>query len=85
MSPPVSSLSARLTALERLVQVGMARSGPDGFSEKLLGDAEQLLAQAGQRLRMSSAHTVVTLVSGPTPAAILLPVPTGWPGRISRR
>ena len=64
VSPPVSSLSARLTALERLVEVGMARSGPDGFSEKLLSDAEQLLAQAGQRLRMSSAHTVVTLAGG---------------------
>jgi GTP-binding protein EngB required for normal cell division len=64
VSPPVSSLSARLTALGRLVQVGMARSGPDGFSEKLLSDAEQLLAQAGQRLRMSSAHTVVTLAGG---------------------
>jgi GTP-binding protein EngB required for normal cell division len=63
-SPPAASLSARLTALDRLVQVGITRSGPDGFSEKLLGDAEQLLAQAGQRLRMSSAHTVVTLAGG---------------------
>jgi len=63
-SPPAASLSARLTALDRLIQVGVARSGPDGFSEKLLGDAEQLLAQAGQRLRMSSAHTVVTLAGG---------------------
>jgi GTP-binding protein EngB required for normal cell division len=63
-SPPVSSLSARLTALDRLVQVGIARSGPDGFSDQLLRDAEQLLAQAGQRLRMSSAHTVVTLAGG---------------------
>ena len=61
---PVASLSARLTALERLVQVGIARSGPDGFSEQLLSDAEQLLAQAGQRLRLSSAHTVVTLAGG---------------------
>jgi GTP-binding protein EngB required for normal cell division len=64
VSPPVASLSARLTALERLVQVGMARSGPDGFSEQLLSDAERLLAQAGQRLRLSSAHTVVTLAGG---------------------
>jgi GTP-binding protein EngB required for normal cell division len=61
---PGSALSDRLTALARLVQIGTARSGPDGFSEKLLHDAEQLLAQAGQRLRMSSAHTVVALAGG---------------------
>ncbi len=61
---PGSALSDRLTALARLVQIGTARDGPDGFSEKLLNDAEQLLAQAGQRLRMSSAHTVVALAGG---------------------
>jgi GTP-binding protein EngB required for normal cell division len=61
---PGSVLSDRLTALARLVQIGAARSGPDGFSEKLLNDAEQLLDQAGQRLRMSSAHTVVALAGG---------------------
>ena len=38
-SPPAASLSARLTALDRLVQAGITRSGPDGFSEKLLRDA----------------------------------------------
>jgi GTP-binding protein EngB required for normal cell division len=61
---PGSALSDRLTALARLVQIGAARTGPDGFSEKLLNDAEQLLAQAGQRLRLSSAHTVVALAGG---------------------
>jgi GTP-binding protein EngB required for normal cell division len=59
-----SVLSDRLTALARLVQIGSARSGPDGFSEQLLSDAEQLLARAGQRLRMSAAHTVVALAGG---------------------
>jgi len=61
---PASALSDRLTALARLVQIGSARSGPDGFSEQLLNDAQQLLARAGQRLRMSSAHTVVALAGG---------------------
>jgi len=61
---PGSSLSGRLTALARLVEIAAARSGPDGFSEELLSDAEQLLAQAGQRLRLSSAHTVVALAGG---------------------
>lgn len=61
---PASALSGRLTALARLVQIGSARSGPDGFSEQLLSDAQQLLARAGERLRMSSAHTVVALAGG---------------------
>jgi GTP-binding protein EngB required for normal cell division len=61
---PGSALSGRLTALARLVQIGAARTGPDGFNEKLLNDAEQLLAQSGQRLRLSSAHTVVALAGG---------------------
>src|SRR6266498_2427452 len=61
---PGSALSDRLTALARLVQIGAARTGPDGFNEKLLNDAGQLLAQAGQRLRLSSAHTVVALAGG---------------------
>jgi len=61
---PASALSDRLTGLARLVQIGSARSGPDGFSEQLLSDAQQLLARAGERLRMSSAHTVVALAGG---------------------
>ncbi len=61
---PGAALSDRLAALARLVEVGSARSGPDGFSEQLLSDAEQLLGQADQRLRLSSAHTVVALAGG---------------------
>jgi GTP-binding protein EngB required for normal cell division len=59
-----SELSARLGALARLVQIGTARRGPDGFSRELLDDADALLARAGQRLRLSSAHTVVALAGG---------------------
>jgi GTP-binding protein EngB required for normal cell division len=62
-SPPIS-LPGRLTALDHLVQIGQARSGPDGFNQKLLSDAAHLLARADQRLRMSSAHTVVALAGG---------------------
>jgi hypothetical protein len=59
-----SALSARLTALARLVQIGAARGGDGGFSEPLLDDAESLLGRAGERLRLSSAHTVVALAGG---------------------
>ena len=59
-----SELSARLGALARLVQIGSARSGADGISRDLLDDADALLARAGQRLRLSSAHTVVALAGG---------------------
>ncbi len=62
-SPPIS-LPGRRTALNDLVQIGQARSGPDGFNQKLLSDAAHLLARADQRLRMSSAHTVVALAGG---------------------
>jgi energy-coupling factor transporter ATP-binding protein EcfA2 len=51
------SLSERLTALARLVQIGSARVGP-------LADAEALLARAGERLRLSSQHTIVVLAGG---------------------
>jgi GTP-binding protein EngB required for normal cell division len=57
-------LSARLTALARLIQIGAARSGESGFSKELLGDAEALLGRAGERLRLSSVHTVVALAGG---------------------
>jgi GTP-binding protein EngB required for normal cell division len=60
----VSELSARLGALARLVQIGSARSGPDGISRDLLDDADALLSRAGQRLRLSSEHTVVALAGG---------------------
>jgi GTP-binding protein EngB required for normal cell division len=57
-------LSSRLTALARLVQIGSARVGPDGFSPELLADAEQLVARAGERLRLSANHTVAILAGG---------------------
>jgi GTP-binding protein EngB required for normal cell division len=59
-----NELSARLSALARLVQIGTARSGADGVSQELLEDTGGLLARAGQRLRLSSAHTVVALAGG---------------------
>ena len=57
-------LSARLMALARMIQIGHARSGREGFSEKLLADAEDVLARAGERMRLSSSHTVVVLAGG---------------------
>jgi GTP-binding protein EngB required for normal cell division len=59
-----AGLSARLTALARLVQIGAARTGPDGFGEDLLTEASDLLTRAGQRLMLSSRHTVVSLAGG---------------------
>jgi GTP-binding protein EngB required for normal cell division len=59
-----AGLSARLTALARLGQIGSARRGADGFSEELLADADELLVRAGQRLMLSSEHTVVALAGG---------------------
>jgi hypothetical protein len=58
------SLSERLSALARLVQIGSARVGPDGFDADLLADAEALLARAGERLRLSSQHTIAVLAGG---------------------
>jgi len=58
------SLSERLSALARLVQIGSARVGPDGFNADLLADAEALLIRAGERLRLSSHHTIVVLAGG---------------------
>jgi energy-coupling factor transporter ATP-binding protein EcfA2 len=58
------SLPARLNALARLVQIGSARGGPDGFDPDLLEEAADLLGRAGERLRLSGAHTVVTLAGG---------------------
>ena len=58
------SLPARLTALARLIQIGSARAGPDGFDLALLREAEELLARAGERLRLSAEHTVVILAGG---------------------
>src|ERR1700750_1531371 len=36
----------------------------DGFSKQLLDDAESVLKRAGERLRLSSNHTVVALAGG---------------------
>ena len=58
------TLSTRLMALSRMVQIGNARSGREGFSKKLLGQAEDVLGRAGERMRLSSAHTVVALAGG---------------------
>jgi GTP-binding protein EngB required for normal cell division len=59
-----ATLPDRLTALARMTQVGLARSGQDGFSERLLLDSEALLGRAGERLRLSANHTVVVLAGG---------------------
>jgi GTP-binding protein EngB required for normal cell division len=59
-----AGLSARLTALSRLVQIGGARTGADGFGEELLTEASDLLTRAGERLMLSSRHTVVSLAGG---------------------
>jgi GTP-binding protein EngB required for normal cell division len=61
---PQTSLPARLSALSSLVQIASARSGPGGFSPELLADTEGLLERAGERLRLSAAHSVVTLAGG---------------------
>jgi energy-coupling factor transporter ATP-binding protein EcfA2 len=73
-------LPPRLDALAELVRIGRARTGqggpalaqtraqsPDdsaGFSEALLDDAESVLKRAGERLRLSSNHTVIALAGG---------------------
>jgi GTP-binding protein EngB required for normal cell division len=59
-----AGLSARLTALAGLVQIGSARTGRDGFGEDLLAEADDLLTTAGQRLMLSAEHTVVALAGG---------------------
>ncbi len=74
------NLSPRLDALAELVRIGRARQGQDplaqadlrepgqddggGFSKQLLDDAEAVLKRAGERLRLSSNHTVVALAGG---------------------
>jgi hypothetical protein len=59
-----ASLSDRLNAMARLVQIGSARAGQEGFDPGLLADAEALLARAGERLRLSAHHTIVVLGGG---------------------
>ena len=62
--PGGAPLSERLTAVARMVQIGSARSGTDGFSAELIDDAEALLGRAGERLRLSAQHTIVVLAGG---------------------
>ena len=59
-----ASLSARLIALAGMIRIGALRTGKTGFTPKLLADAQAVLAQAGERMRLSSAHTVVVLAGG---------------------
>jgi GTP-binding protein EngB required for normal cell division len=64
LPPSGASLSERLSALARLVQIGSARAGPGGFDADVLADAEALLTRAGERLRLSTHHTIVVLAGG---------------------
>ncbi|HEY2640343.1 MAG TPA: ABC transporter [Streptosporangiaceae bacterium] len=59
-----AGLSGRLAALAALIEIGEARSGPDGFSDELLTEANDLLTRADQRLMLSAEHTVVSLAGG---------------------
>src|SRR3984957_19335509 len=59
-----AGLSARLTALAGLVQIGSGRRGSDGFSDDLLAESEALLTRAGERLMLSAEHTVVAVAGG---------------------
>ncbi|URM95249.1 ABC transporter [Actinomadura madurae] len=55
--PP--GLVERLDGLDRLVRAGLGR-----LDQPVLDDADALLERAGQRLRLSGEHTVVTLAGG---------------------
>ena len=61
--PPRPALPDRLNALATLVQIGSQRT-EQGFGRTLLAATQDLLARAGQRLRLSSEHTVVVLAGG---------------------
>ncbi|MFI7610720.1 GTP-binding protein [Nonomuraea terrae] len=52
-------LAARLSALAKVVELGRGR-----LDKKLLDEAAMLLLQAGDRLKLSSEHTVVALAGG---------------------
>ncbi|MET8339790.1 GTP-binding protein [Streptosporangium canum] len=52
-------LGSRLAALARIVELGPGRVDP-----KLLAESGQLLLRAGDRLKLSSDHTVVALAGG---------------------
>ncbi|WP_113701038.1 GTP-binding protein [Nonomuraea lactucae] len=53
------SLAMRLNALTKIVELGPGRLEP-----KLLAEASTLLTRAGERLKLSSEHTVVALAGG---------------------
>ncbi|WP_235017918.1 P-loop NTPase family protein [Thermomonospora echinospora] len=57
--PAGPGLAARIDGLQRLVDLGTGRIDPD-----LLADTTALLTRAGERLRLSGDHTVVTLAGG---------------------
>jgi GTP-binding protein EngB required for normal cell division len=57
-------LARRLEALAALVNISKEREGLDGISTGLVRDSEALLRRAGERLRLSSNHTVVALAGG---------------------
>jgi GTP-binding protein EngB required for normal cell division len=61
---PSAHLPDRLAALAALVEIAQERSGPGGFSPELVAEGEALLARAGERLKLSAKHTVVTLAGG---------------------
>ncbi|MBF8186100.1 ABC transporter [Nonomuraea sp. K274] len=52
-------LAPRLSALSKVVELG-----PGRLDKKLLNEANGLLLQAGNRLKLSSEHTVVALAGG---------------------
>lgn len=54
-----SGLTVRLSALDVLVELGTGRLDPP-----LIEDSAALLARAGERLRLSGDHTVITLAGG---------------------
>jgi energy-coupling factor transporter ATP-binding protein EcfA2 len=56
---PAIGVTARLDGLERLVELGAGR-----IDQTLLDDTTALLTRAGERLRLSGEHTVVTLAGG---------------------
>jgi GTP-binding protein EngB required for normal cell division len=72
-----NTLSRRLDALAEIVRIGQARHGQHppqspgsedgaavGFDQAVLDDADAVLKRAGERLRLSSSHTVVALAGG---------------------
>ncbi|GGS91994.1 hypothetical protein GCM10010156_57840 [Planobispora rosea] len=59
ITPARQGLGSRLAALAKIVELGPGRVDP-----KLLTESGQLLLRAGDRLKLSSDHTVVALAGG---------------------